>query len=98
MVGVGQFIGSSSAITAFMKGTPCCSSSWALTIWYWTSWRHSKLASHYGGTSCEANVGGSYFSVIGSAGTEVPPVVFSSWASILDGWSYGQGPTLPHVP
>ncbi|KAL0444397.1 UNVERIFIED_CONTAM: hypothetical protein Slati_2162400 [Sesamum latifolium] len=38
MAGVRHFIGSSSAITASVKGTPCRSSSGAPSIWYFTSY------------------------------------------------------------
>ncbi|KAL0404068.1 UNVERIFIED_CONTAM: hypothetical protein Sradi_2047600 [Sesamum radiatum] len=55
MAGVRQFRGSSSAMTVSVKGMPCCSSSEAPSIRYFTSCspfcKCSKRASHCGGTS-----------------------------------------------
>ncbi|KAL0412163.1 UNVERIFIED_CONTAM: hypothetical protein Slati_3806000 [Sesamum latifolium] len=77
MAGVRQFKGSSSAMTASVKGTPCRSSSGAPSIWYLTSCRPfcrcSRRASHCGGTSGGSGRGISRLLPVVAQGLGLPP-------------------------
>ncbi|KAL0282511.1 UNVERIFIED_CONTAM: hypothetical protein Sradi_7259200 [Sesamum radiatum] len=82
MVGVRQFKGRSSAMTVSVKGTPCRSSSGALSVWCFTSCRPfcrcSRQASHCGGISWGSGKGTLRLLHAGGTGTGISPSSSSS--------------------
>ncbi|KAL0386625.1 UNVERIFIED_CONTAM: hypothetical protein Slati_4590400 [Sesamum latifolium] len=101
MAGVRQFKGSSSAMTASVKGTPCRSSSGAPSIWYFTSSRPfcrcSRRASHCGGTSGGSGRGISRLLPAGRTGTGASSSPSSSRTSASGGGANRGGMLQTHA-